>query len=585
MKRRDLARRLCSRIWLVGAAVVVLSLVSAGLTGCGGSQSEVSGVVSPTAEEAAQAGLTIEDAPSQTLAPTPNELPSPTASPTALPAPTVPAAPTATPSPTVVASPTAIPASTPTAVPGTSGFVLEHPDIPPEIEARILDRRYSPLDIPRAEEASDIQTYVKKIDCEEAASIAYVQNLIIQATSNEVDDQIDETVESIGQHSWSVPWKTGYLQFGYPMAIDPCKVEVESASEEATVWWFPSLNGEPYLLMSVSDDGNSWTSPVRFSVPFTLSPLQAYGEEVRSPQILVASNGNHLLLAMEEASIVKVFASTDLDEWDQFIIPFHRPDELHPMLGVSLDLEDVILGPNGWLIVVTITMRLDIGRVLPDDVKEDIARVSYLWSSWENGEEGFHFEWYSVDGSIKQRFFSSEEWGMSHEVFFTYGSEFGNKPYLQSRNFSRWVWPEVWDDKTSVDYPDNWTELPYIGAKRCCDIIGTSAGYIALTEPYFAGYNPLWSGTQWMFFSRDGYEWVPIETPKSTHMKHRFEQGDNPFTFIWSIRNHEDVVIVSGNWYLGLPGDGPGDPIMWIIDPDGTNWREVESTEFEMSGE
>lgn len=261
-------------------------------------------------------------------------------------------------------------------------------------------------------------------------------------------------------------------------------------------------------------------------------------------------------------------------------IPFYRPDYLHPQLSVSFDIEDAVLGPNGWLISVLITMRLGIWRLLPDDVKENIAGSSTLWPLSENGEEGFLIDWSSADGLSKQRFFSSEELGISHEIFSIYGSEYGNKPYLQSSNFSRWVWPEVWNEKSSVDYPDNWTELPYIGAKRCCDIIGTTAVYLALTEPYLAGYNPLWSGPQEMFFSRDGYEWESIETPESTHMEDRREQGDSSFTFIWSIHNLGDAILVSGHWYSDFPDYALGDPAMWIIDPDGTNWREADPTEY-----
>lgn len=458
--RRDLARWLYHRVRLAGVAVVVLSLVSTGVAGCGGSPSEISGIASPTVE----AGM-VE--PTMPVTPT---LVAPTPAP-AVPAPTptlvaptpIPATPTATPTP-VAPTPT-VPPPTSIAVPPASGFVLEHPNIPREIEERILEYRYSPLDIPRANEASEIQTYVKKIKCEEAASIAYVQYLMTQVHSNEVGDQNDATVESIGQHSWRVPWKNGHLHFGYPKPIDPCIVEAKNASDEATVWWFPSLHGEPYLLARTSDDGSNWTEPVRLFVPFVLPSLRAYGEEALSPQILVASDGNHLLVAIEEKSNVKVFISTDLNEWHQLTIPFYRPDYLHPQLSVSFDIEDAVLGPNGWLISVTITMRLGIWRLLPDDVKENIAGSSTLWPSSENGEEGFLIDWSSADGLSKQRFFSSEELGISHEIFSIYGSEYGNKPYLQSSNFSRWVWPEVWNEKSSVDYPDNWTELPYIGAK------------------------------------------------------------------------------------------------------------------------
>ena len=566
---RDLARWLRRRIQLTGVSAAALSLVSASVTGCGGSPSEVSGIASPTVE----AGIIESTVP---VMPTPAAPPPAPVAPAATPTPTIPP-----PTPTVPPPTPTIPPPTSTAVPVTSGFVLEHPNIPREIEERILEYRYSPLDIPRADEASEIQTYVKKIKCEEDVSIAYVQNLITQVNSNEAGDQNDATVESIGQHSWRIPWKNGHLHLGYPKPIDPCMVEVQGASEETTVWWFPSLHGEPYLLMRASDDGNDWTSPERFSVPFTVSPLRAYGEEVFSPQILVASNGNRLLLVIEEASTVKAFVTTDLDVWDQSTSQFQRPEYLHPKIGIWFGLEDVVLGPNGWLVRAIGSMSPDPYLMAPDDIRSEAVYITYDNSAI--CPIGIELQWYTVDSTyetLDSRCMTWDELGIDYNTFWYYASFLGNKPYAQSENFSGWVWSQEWEFVASSGDSKTWVELPYIGAKRCCDIIGTTAGYLALTEPYLAGYNPLWSGPQEMFFSRDGYEWESIETPESTHMEDRREQGDSSFTFIWSIHNLGDAILVSGHWYSDHPDYALGDPAMWIIDADGTNWREADPTEY-----
>ncbi len=283
-------------------------------------------------------------------------------------------------------------------------------------------------------------------------------------------------------------------------------------------------------------------------------------------------------MAIEEESSVKVFISTDLDEWEQLTIPFQRPDYLPPQLAVSFDLEDVVLGPNGWLILAKATVRIPIWRLVPDDVKEDITGWYNLWSSSENGEEGLLFNWSAADGSSKYRFVSYEELGISDEIFSTYGSEFGNKPNLQSPNFSGWVWSQEWESTIPSEGSNGWVELPYTPLKVCCDVIGTQEGYMALTIPHFAGYDPHRSGEQIIYYSRDGHEWEPIDTPESVHSQDWHDQGDTPFTFIWSIRNHESDVLVSGHWYSF--SDFQGDPIMWIIDPDGTNWREVDPADL-----
>ena len=329
-------RWLCRGNRLTGVAVAVLSLVSAGLAGCGGSPSGISSVVSPAAQKDAQAGPTTQDAPSQTPAPAPSELPSPTASPTATVAPTadVPPTPVATPPP-------------PTAVLTTSGFVLEHPDVPPEIEARILEGRYMPINVFPRDQDSDQEPFVNRISCDEPASIAYLQGIENQAISSKESDLDSANLVSIGRHSWLVSWKAGFLQVGYPKVIDACMVEILTGDGGRTVWWFPSLHGEPYLLVRESVDGIAWTTPVRLSVPIEVPPLGIYGGEVFSPPLVLTSNGDTLLVGTQNAETAVVSSTNDLIEWQESEVRFHRPDSLHPRLATSVGLENIALGPNG----------------------------------------------------------------------------------------------------------------------------------------------------------------------------------------------------------------------------------------------
>ncbi len=563
--RRDLARWLCHRVQLAWVVVVVLSLVSTCVAGCGDSPSEVSGIASPTIE----AGM-VEPPVPVTLTPT---TPAPKTSLDATSTPT-------TPPPTAVVPPPLPPTPDPTAVvpppPTTSGFVLEHPDIPSEIEERILENKYWPINVLPSGEASESEPYVGKINCEKPGSITYVQNLIVQATLGEASNLDNAIVESIGRHSWRVPWKTGFLQFGYPKVIDPCQVEIRGGSRGSTVWWFPSLHGEPYLLMRVSGDGNSWNDPVHLSVPFTISPLRVYGGEVYAPQISAVSNGDYLLLVTGDASGIKTFTSTDLDKWSQLAIPFHRPNNLHSLLGTSFGLEEVVLGPNGWLARAVLVAFIDPYRMAPSDIKEEAAWVEV--DPWAFCQDGIELYWRTRDSTQDSQCVTWDELGMDEDTFWLYASEYGNKPYHQSPNFSGWVWSQEWESTIPSESSNGWVELPYIPLKLCCDIIGTQEGYMALTIPFFAGYDPHRSGEQRIYFSHDGYEWVPIETPESVHSNDWHEQGDTPFTFIWSIRSRESDVLVSGHWYSF--SDYQGDPIMWIIDPNGTNWREVDPADL-----
>lgn len=588
---RESTRRPSRQIRLTGVAVVVLSLGSACLAGCGDSPSEATGDVSPTVQEDRGEGPNAETAPSRTSAPTPTVPGSPTASSSTTPSPLdqLPASPeaTATPVPTVAPTPTevvdptptAVPAPTPTSAPAQTDYVLERSEIPSEIEARILERSYDAINTLPGDGTSESGPYVSKITCEKPNSIAYVRNLVEQASLGGEDLQEIEAIEEIGQFSWRVPWNGGFLQFGYPTAIDPCMVEILSGTGGGTVWWFPSLFGEPYLLARTSHDGNDWTTPERFSLPFETPALRQFGGNVELPLLEVTSDGENLLLATDDEDKVLVWVTDDLVEWNSSEVLFHRPESLHPMLRHSFYLDDVILGPNGWLLRAVATAVPSARSMAPEDIRAEAVYISF--DAWADCLDGMTLEWFTADTTYESRVSRCVTWdelGIDEDTFWRYASFLGNKPYLQSPNFSGWVLPQEWDATVSSRNSRDWIELPYIGEKLCCDIIGTSAGYLALTEPYLAGYNPLWSGTQRMFFSPDGYEWKPIETPDITHTQWHTDHDGTPFVFIWSIHNLGDSVLVSGNWFADYYSS-PVEPAMWIIDPDGTNWREIDPAE------
>ncbi|WP_419847382.1 hypothetical protein [Candidatus Poriferisocius sp.] len=460
----------------------------------------------------------------------------------------------------------------PTPDPTASGFVLEHPEIPSQIEARILANEYWAINVLPSHQVSDQEPFVNKISCDKPASIAYLQDLITQTTSSEESELDGATLDSIGRHAWFVPWKAGFLQVGYPKVIDPCEVEIQSGIGAWTVWWFPSMHGVPYLLERRSPDGIDWTTPERLSLPVDAPPLAIYGGEAFSPPLVLTTNGDILLVGIQQEGSALVSITRDLVEWETSEVPFHRPERLHPRLEVSADLENIALGPNGWIVGVTVTALINMWILVPDDIFQEAVRIGSPLES----QEGMFITWYLEDGGSNTRLVPWEELGIDGDIFQQYGSDlYSNKPYLQSPNFSGWVWPHIWGTDVPNVNTENWIELPYISRKICCEIIGTGDGYIALTIPYMAGYSPLWSGYQRMFFSRNGYEWEEIETPEETRSR---EDSEETPIFLWSLRKIGELIFVSGVDEQVME-DGSVNR-WWVIDPDGTNWRRLESTQY-----
>ena len=504
-------------------------------------------------------------------------VPPPTPVPPAVPMPTVPPptpVPPAVPMPTVP-PPTPVPVDpllAPNTNPTTSGLVIEHPDIPPEIEERVLEGEYVSMNFISDTEISEQELFVNKISCDKPASIEYLETLIAHTVSNKEGNLDNVFVNSIGRNSWIVPWNTGFLQIGYARVIDPCQVEIFSDSGRSTVWWFPSLNGDPYLLARESGDGIGWTTPVRLSIPVEIPALKIYGRGRFASPLVLTTNGNTILIGTQRNETAVLSSTTDLVEWQQSEVRFHRPDSLHSKLATSLDLENIALGPNGWLVGVTVTAYINMWLLLPDDIINDAVPIDRLFAS----NDGISVTWYTKDNESKTRKLSWEELGIDQDIFYEYGSDlYTQKAAWSSENFSGWVWPHIWDAEGANEYPANWIELPYIFHKTCCDIIGTKDGYIALTIPRMMGYSPLRSGYQRMYFSRDGYEWDEIETPKETKSG---EHSGEASLFIWSMRQIGEAIFVSGA-DEEVMSDGSLNR-WWVIDPDGTNWRKLESTQY-----
>ncbi len=586
LKRRDLARRLCSRNWLAGMAVAVLSLVSAGLTGCGGSQSEVSGVVSPTAEEAAQAGLTIEDAPSQTPAPTPSELPSPTASPIATVAPTADVPPTTQPTasvvptvappphvtavPTVAPRPTEVASPEDTAVPIETEFVFESSDIPPELEALILGRNYVPILKFTSGSSSNGEVSLQKMLCNDPNTGVYVESLISQYKddSSEFSEMIFS--EEIGVYSWLFPWQDGFLYLGYPKVARPCTFEASSESSSWTAYWFPSLHEVTHLLMQSSNDGVHWTDPIRFSIPLEIPNLVPSGGQIGYSPLELDSDGQNLIIAWTESENVSVAITSDLVEWTTREVPLLRPPDLNEKLQTFTGLFDVAVNPSGWVIGTNTGARIVFSMLIPDDIKT--SATEFLSDPFDFSDEGLTFRWSTEDSEEEIRLVSWEELGIDKATYARHGNDlWSNKPYMQAGQFYGWAMSALWESDSSDSDEVSWSK---ISVGKCCVIVGTRSGYMAAAPSYTPGYSPYRYG--WipgMFFSSDGSVWDRIESPIS----YLEDKSMWIFSDMFSIG---DGVIVVGTACGPCEFDEETERVAWFGASDGSAWQELRLSDY-----
>ncbi len=478
--------------------------------------------------------------------------------------------------------------------------VLKYPDIPAHVNGLILE--YMNMSPVTDAAGDDSFPRVLAIICDDDISVDYVLELSREdGVRNYGRVQGDPRYRGIGHLSWKFPWRGGSIHVGYPTTIPKCEVEIREA-ENSFIWeydWFPSLHEKPLLLVSISGDDMEWSPPHQLSVPLDVpSPSGRYSGHLSVPSILqAASNGDYLILGRQEKTSITVVATRDLRHWDELTVPLPPPTDLHPVLITRPRLEQIVAGPIGWMIRVTVSGEISIYELLPDNIAESIN-----WSSrctvessgyqyqfdvfaYQDGKRGIMVCWHDEESNRQEIFLPWEDLEMDEDTFFHYGSNFGNKPYLQSPNFSGWVWPEKWNIDMSSG--DGWIELPYVPGKLCCQLLSTDAGYLALTIPMWAGYSPIRSGTQVLFFSPDGRGWSRVETPEETHAKSDWGTPcEESYWFVESIEDFDGKVLAKAenshnhwNWDWETRGSPPRRS--WVIDSDGTNWRLLDAYECE----
>ena len=482
-------------------------------------------------------------------------------------------------------------------------LVLERPDIPEHLQTLIVGerRRFEAEQNPD----SEVNIYVQKITCEDPISISYVKDLMTDTGFRDGGILERGAIQEIGELFYRFSWKNGSIEIGYPTIVPLC--EAVDQDPWSHISWYPSLHEKPRLFARISNEDGDWSDVQAFPVPFELpTPSNQLSYNWELPNIMATSTGQHIIFAKQENDNVLIWSTDDLVNWDESIVSLPPPTNLHPVLDIEWSrLEQIVADLDSPIIRVRVAASISLYKLLPEDIAESI---NWSWSldcgfeysnvrqfdlyAFQDGKSGVAVCWYDEVGERQEIFFPWEDLNMNQDTFLYYGSNFGNKPYLQSPNFSGWLWSSKWDSEAGSVSSGGWVELPYIPGKLCCELLRTDAGYLALSIPGWSGYSPIRSGTQVLFFSPDGREWSRLETPEETYA--RSGQGDwgtpceESYFFIESIEPYGDKVLVKAenshdHWNWDWENRGPPPRRSWVVDPDGTNWRILEPHECEES--
>lgn len=285
------------------------------------------------------------------------------------------------------------------------------------------------------------------------------------------------------------------------------------------------------------------------------------GESIKAIQ----SNGERLIVVSKMAEKVYVSVTRDLIDWDTTEISLLNPPSLPNFVYAIPSVDHLAIGPDGWLIKITTEFTIDI--LVQAGIREPRTGISIdeLWDELtgmggvDERPQGMFIQWWADEeqSNYMKRFLTWDELGFDQDMFYTYYAHLGNKPYVFPDNITGSVWTAAWGEEPIR------TELPDASG-TCCAIVGTDAGYVAISDPGAPGYDPTWFGPSEAFFSNDGQKWVPIDSPPEV------------FLDFWAVK---DGVIVSSVPVKGddeLSGSNWDTIYWWLADSDGSNWREIE---------
>ena len=366
-----------------------------------------------------------------------------------------------------------------------------------------------------------------------------------------------------GRHGWIVPWGDGILEVGW--------LKIGEEPNGYGLWNGYALYDETQLaarsllssndcqsiqpISKVVDYQNCWTEINHY-------PISNIGGSITA----VISNGERLIVASQMSEQVHIAVTGDLIDWNTTEISLPHPPSLPDFVYVISHVDHLAIGPKGWLLKIRTEFTIDI--LVQAGIKEPRTGLSIYDLREEldgiNGtvtyEDGVEIRWWTDEekSDLMEQFFTWEDLGFDLDMFRKYYSPQGNKPYIFPENITGSVWTATWQgDPVRIDLPD-------VVGDTCCAIVGTAAGYLAISDPGAPGYDPTWFGPAEAFFSYDGQRWVPIDSPSEV------------FLDVWAVKNGVVASSVPVRGDDQLSGSNWDNIHWWLSDSDGSNWREIE---------
>ena len=279
----------------------------------------------------------------------------------------------------------------------------------------------------------------------------------------------------------------------------------------------------------------------------------------------IISDGERLIVASQMDKQAYISVTGDLIDWNTTKISLPHPPSLPDFVYAISHVDHLAIGPNGWALKITTEFTIDIlvraGIKEPRtglsiyDLREELDGNSGAFAY----EDGINVRWWIDEerSDLMEQSFTWEELGFDLVMFHKYYSPQGNKPYVFPDNITGSVWTATWEENpVRIDLPDV--------SGTCCAIVGTAAGYVAISDPGAPGYDPTWFRPAEVFFSYDGQRWVQVDSPSEV------------FFDIWAVKNGIVASSVPVKGDDELPGSNLDTIHWWLADSDGSNWREIE---------
>ena len=378
------------------------------------------------------------------------------------------------------------------------------------------------------------------------------------------DNDVIEFAVSVGSPEstgWIVPWGDEVLEIGW------LKIGEKPNGN--------SIYDETYLVARVLSDSDDCQNirPISKAsdYPKCWGDLNHYLIRDASGRIsAIISDGHRLIVAFEDSGQVYISVTNDLINWDTTEFEPPPPAGLPDFVYASSYVGFLALNSNGWLVKITTELSIDVlflaGVREPDigirSVYELNRRLTIQGA--DVGPEGLLARWWLDDERThyREQYFPWSSLGISRRQFCDYSHYCNNKGAVHSSNISGSVWAATWgNDPIRVELPMG---LGVSG--KCCAIVGTDSGYVAFSDPGESGYDPTWFGPTEVFYSSDGVEWNPVDSPSEV------------FLDIWAVNNGVVASSVPVRGDDELPWSNWDTIHWWLANSDGSNWREIGET-------